>query len=137
MLRDPERDKPLVLCVDDDAGVRNAIRDMVEIDGRIDVFFAKNSDEGLRSVAAVKFDVILLDYALPDYDGPALLKLIRKIDKKVPVIFVSAYGGMEHQLSAYKAGGTAYIVKPFELEKLVDTTLGAIGVLPNEDDSAG
>ncbi len=70
------------------------------------------------ALAAGAWDLVLSDYALPQFDGPAALKLVRAADRDVPFILVSGAVGEETAVQALKAGASDYLFKG-HLERLV------------------
>ena len=72
---------------------------------------AQNGVEALNAVKAMQADLVVLDYMLLDMDGVLVLKEIRKIDKKIPVIMFTAYPNPVSMHDADKLGISAYLVK--------------------------
>src|SRR5271166_3184865 len=68
--------------------------------------------EGLEQIAAVPPDVILLDLRLPDQSGLEVLKQIRAIDARIPVIFVTLSRSAESAIEAMRQGAYDYLLKP-------------------------
>ncbi|MBW1825218.1 MAG: sigma-54-dependent Fis family transcriptional regulator, partial [Deltaproteobacteria bacterium] len=64
------------------------------------------------------FDLVLLDQKMPDLDGVQALKEIRKIDDRVIIIMITAYGSIESSVEAMKLGAYDYILKPYELDEI-------------------
>jgi putative two-component system response regulator len=58
------------------------------------------------------FDLILLDVNLPDMDGYSVCRALRHVDKKVPIVFVTAKGDLKDYTAGREAGGDSYLVKP-------------------------
>ena len=70
-----------------------------------------NGREGLRSSVSRKFDLIFLDYRLPDMTGLQVLEEMKKVNVKTPVIFVTGQGNEKTAVEALKRGALDYIVK--------------------------
>jgi DNA-binding response OmpR family regulator len=118
-----------VLIVEDEADVRKTLTDILramryaeslEIEG------VPDGREGLDAVVRQRPDLVLLDLQMPRMDGLALLKQIREIEPRLPVIVIS--GTQENKMSsaALRNGAVAYLPKPFDprhVEMLVTTFL--------------
>lgn len=79
---------------------------------------AASGQEGLRLVGEQQPDLILLDLRLPDLDGIAILKQIKKEHSRLPVIVITAHGTVETAIEAMKTGAVDYLTKPFDLDEL-------------------
>ena len=80
------------------------------------------AEDGIMAIKKVEKcipDVILLDIKLPKLDGMQVLKRIKKIDKDLPVIIITAYGNVKGAVNAMKSGAYDYITKPFDNEELI------------------
>ena len=83
---------------------------------RIDV--ARTGAEGIRRVAERAPDVILLDLRLPDQSGLEVYQQIRRIDARIPVIFVTMAKAADAAIEAMKQGAYDYLFKPLDLHQL-------------------
>ena len=83
---------------------------------RIDV--ARTGEEGIRSVAERAPDVVLLDLRLPDLSGLEVYQRIRKIDARIPVLFITSATAAHHAIEAMKEGAYDYLTKPLDAEHL-------------------
>ncbi len=104
-----------VLVVDDHVPTRVLIKTILEAEKseKFEVLEAGTGTECLK--AADKngpFDLVLLDVNLPDMDGYAICRALRHVDKKVPIIFVTAKGDLKDYTAGREAGGDSYLVKP-------------------------
>src|SRR5499433_2608978 len=79
---------------------------------------AATGAEGLERVGAGPPDVILLDLGLPDQSGLEVYQQIRRIDARIPVIFVTMAKGADAAIEAMKQGAFDYLFKPLDLELL-------------------
>jgi DNA-binding response OmpR family regulator len=104
-----------VLCVENEPEDRGLL-EVVLAD--YEVTFARNAFEALRQLNVRSFDAYVVDYWLPDWNGPSLCREIRKIDAHGPVVFYSAAAGDQNRGRALRAGATAYLVKPVEPNEL-------------------
>ena len=99
-----------ILLVDDEAGILEIVGMRIKSWG-YEVFEAKNGKGAIGIVKAKKADLVILDYMLPDMDGIAVLKEIRKINKKIPVIMFTAYPNPTAMHEAENLGISAYVAK--------------------------
>lgn len=82
-------------------------------------------DDFVDSIKNEKYDIILADYSLPDFDGMTALKLANEIIPNTPFIFVSGTLGEERAIESLKSGATDYVVKQ-RLSRLVPTIYRAL-----------
>ncbi len=78
-----------------------------------------NGTEGLNAVGKREFDLLFLDYVLPDGDGIHLLKELKPYLEDCPVIFMTAHGSVDIAVEAMKAGAVDYITKPLTQETVL------------------
>jgi DNA-binding response OmpR family regulator len=78
-----------------------------------DLFVARSGTECLAAIKARPYDVILLDYMLPDTNGMDLLPRIREFQPNALVLFVSAMDDVDLSYQAIKAGASDYVIKGF------------------------
>lgn len=109
-----------ILTVDDMATMRKIIKSLLNQLGYTNVDEAENGKDGLYKLKQNKYDLVLLDWNMPEMDGITLLQEIRKDPelKSIPVIMVTAEAKKENVLLAIQSGANNYIVKPFTAETL-------------------
>ena len=115
-----------VLIVDDEAAIRESLQTLLEFEG-YSVEVANDGEEGLARIGERPFDLILLDFALPERNGIEILRDIRERDAELPVIMITAYGTVENAVNAMQAGATNFIQKPWDNEKLLADVRTAVG----------
>lgn len=123
--RENGRSMGRVLIVDDEAAIRESLQTLLEMEG-YDSSTAASGEECLARMAEQPFELILLDFALPDRNGLEILQDIRERDPQLPVIMVTAYGTVENAVRAMQAGATNFIQKPWDNEKLVADVRAAV-----------
>lgn len=101
---------PRILCVEDNRDISGYICEMLKIAG-YQAVVAENLIDGLRQARSGNFNLILLDYNLPDGTGLELCKLIRALDRQTPILFYSSATDLEIQRAALQAGAQGYIGK--------------------------
>jgi len=109
-----------ILTVDDMATMRRIIKSILNQLGYHNVDEAENGKDALAKLKQNKYDLVLLDWNMPEMDGITLLKEIRNDPqlKDIPVIMVTAEAKKENVLLAIQSGANNYIVKPFTAETL-------------------
>lgn len=124
------RSRRLVLVVDDDAGLRDSIRALLESMGFL-VSTAANALEAIVEVGAQRPDVILTDIYMPQGDGFELISAMRSFGEAIPIVAMSGgalqYGVDDHLGMAKRLGAEATLCKPFRAAALVETVDRAIG----------
>jgi two-component system response regulator MprA len=108
---------PRILVVDEDRRMRDTLRRSLS-EGGWDVAVAENGQHGLTQLVTTPPDVVVLDAALPDIDGVALCRRLRRAGNSVPVLMVGAGAGAEHRIDGLDAGADDYLPKPFDLGEL-------------------
>jgi DNA-binding NtrC family response regulator len=82
---------------------------------------AESGTEGLEKLRQATFDLLLLDYKLPDATGLQVLRKVREIDEDLVVIMMTAFSTVENAVEAIRLGAFDYISKPFKMEELMLT----------------
>lgn len=72
----------------------------------------------LKKYKAQDYDIIILDINVPGKNGIEVCRSIRDIDKKTPIIMLTAFGEIEDKLSSFENGADDYLVKPFHFDEL-------------------
>jgi len=109
--------KPKLLIIDDEISIVNTIKRFFLAENFI-VHSAQNGALGLRKIKSGAYDIILLDLNLPDISGEEVAQEIRRIDKEINIIIITAHGSIKSSVSLFKLGINDYILKPFEIEEL-------------------
>jgi CheY-like chemotaxis protein len=107
-----------VLVVDDDAALRMLYEEELSSDGW-DVTLAASGEEAIRSIAAQRPDIIVLDIRMEGMDGLETLQKIMAGDKSIPVILNTAYSSYQDDFRTWAAD--AYVVKCSDLDELKTT----------------
>src|SRR5271167_4122804 len=115
-----------VLIIDDEAAIRESLQTLLELEG-YEVETANDGDEGLARLADRPYDLVLLDFAMPERNGIEILQDIRERDSELAVIMITAYGTVENAVNAMQAGANNFIQKPWDNEKLLADVRGAVG----------
>jgi DNA-binding NtrC family response regulator len=114
-----------VVVIDDDRSVCEMIRRSLQ---KIDlvVSTAATPEEGLRAIRSESPDVVLLDIVLPGTSGLEVFQQIRDIDRRLPIIFITAGSDSSTAIRAMQLGGYDYVTKPLDLPSLSELVEKAI-----------
>src|SRR5688500_12153963 len=109
--------KVRLLVVDDEAGVRSAMRQLLEARGyRVDV--AEDGIAALEHIADVPPDLVITDLDMPRMNGMSLLKELRERDREMPVIVATSAVELDSAVAAMRAGAADYVTKPVDFDAL-------------------
>ncbi len=111
-------EKKKILLVEDDFNLGIVVQDFLSLEGYT-VHLCRDGKEGLQKFNKNTYDVCLLDVMLPEKDGYEIAEDIRKIDKEIPIIFLTAKSNPEDKVKGFKSGGDDYITKPFNREEFL------------------
>ena len=112
------RSEPLVLVVDDEATVRQALERALRLEG-FAVSTAAGGRAALEEVAARPPAVVVLDVMMPGLDGVSVVRKLRGDGIDVPVCMLSARDEVEDRVAGLQAGADDYLVKPFAFSELL------------------
>ncbi|MCW3076283.1 MAG: DNA-binding response regulator [Bacteroidetes bacterium] len=112
------KERPKILLAEDDQNLGLLLVDYLEAEG-FDVKLCKDGELAFRAFKDELFHLCLFDVMMPKRDGFSLVKEIRKLNKKIPVIFITAKSLKEDKLKGYGLDADDYITKPFDEEELL------------------
>lgn len=107
-----------ILIIEDEPELRNVVQSFLEAEHFI-VEYADDYQSGLEKIISYEYDCILLDIMLPDGNGMDLLKEIKAMHKKDPVIILSAKDSVDDKVNGLEIGADDYLAKPFHLAELM------------------
>ena len=109
-----------ILVVDDDESIRKTMKAILEDVGYL-VDLAATGSEAIQKTEEKAYNVALLDIRLPDMEGVELLKLMKDTVPRTRKIMVTGYPSMQNAIVALNKNADAYIIKPVNVEKLLNT----------------
>ncbi|MFH0982431.1 MAG: sigma-54 dependent transcriptional regulator [Planctomycetota bacterium] len=112
--------KTRVLIIEDEKLIRWSLRQRFVDEGYI-ADEAETGGEGLRKLRDASYDLITLDYKLPDMTGLDVLREVRRIDGDIVVVMLTAYSNVEDAVTAMRLGAFDYVSKPFKMDELMQT----------------
>jgi len=107
-----------ILIVEDEETQRTLLEGLLNKEG----YKATGAGDGKTALQLVKndtFEIVLLDYKLPDMDGLSILEKIKELNPEIEVIMITAFGSVENAVTALKAGAFEYLTKPIDLDDLL------------------
>jgi len=109
-----------VLIIEDEKLIRWSLRQKFETRG-FQVTGVETGTEALEALDAGVYDLIMLDYKLPDMTGLDVLRKLRETDNDVVVIMMTAFSSIESAVDAIRLGAYDYVTKPFDMDQLLRT----------------
>lgn len=107
-----------ILLAEDDSNLGLLLRNYLEAKNYETTLFV-NGRVALEAYSAGLFDLCILDIMMPEMDGLALARAVRKLDQDIPIIFLTAKNQEEDIIEGFKTGADDYITKPFNMEELL------------------
>jgi DNA-binding response OmpR family regulator len=107
-----------ILLAEDDHNLGTILKAYLEAKGYPTKLYV-NGKEALDAYLKEKFDFCILDVMMPVKDGFTLAKEIRKTDKKIPILFLTAKSMQEDRIEGLQLGADDYLTKPFSMEELL------------------
>lgn len=109
-----------ILVIDDDENIRKVLKTILEDEGFV-VDTAETAKEGIEKSEKSFYNIALIDVRLPDMEGIELLPKLRDTKPKMRKIIVTGYPTLQNAIAAVNKGVDAYVVKPFEVDKILET----------------
>jgi DNA-binding NtrC family response regulator len=122
-----------IIIVDDDENIRKTMKAILEDEGYI-VDLATNGNEAIEMTQKIAYNIALLDIRLPDMEGVELLKLLKPNVPRTRKIMVTGYPSMQNAISSLNKNADAYLVKPVNVERLLDTVREQLQLQEEERD---
>ncbi|WP_417223763.1 sigma-54-dependent transcriptional regulator [Amphritea sp.] len=122
-----------ILVVEDDADLREALVDTLELAG-FDYLEAESGEQALEVIAEHSVDMVVSDVNMGGMDGHQLLAKIQQAQPCLPVMLITAYGQVNKAVDAIRSGAVDYLMKPFAPEALIEVVKRYTGSHLNEQD---
>ncbi len=120
-----------ILVVDDDEGIRKTLTAILKNEGyTVDV--AQNGSEAIKKTKTAAYNVALIDIRLPDMEGIELLSKIKDTVPRTRKIIVTGYPTLKNAVAAVNKNADAYLMKPVDIEKLLETIRGQLKLQESE-----
>lgn len=108
---------PKLLLVDDDENLLNTVQDWFKAQN-FEVDIVSNGREGLERLKFYKYDLVILDWGMPDMSGIEVCRAYRTEGGETPVLMLTGQDKIEHKETGFSAGADDYLTKPFSLREL-------------------
>lgn len=115
------------LVVDDSLTIRRIVIKALGIVGINEAAEAGDGAEAVKAVAEGQFDLILMDWNMPNMTGIEALRAIRQSGNKTPVVMVTTEAEKSRVIEAIKTGANDYLIKPFSPEQLAAKVKNILG----------
>jgi DNA-binding NtrC family response regulator len=109
-----------ILIVDDDENIRKVLKAILTDEGYA-VESVGTANEGIVKTEKSYYNLALIDVRLPDMEGVELLSKMRETKPKMRKIIITGYPTLQNAVSAVNEGADAYVIKPFDVEKILET----------------
>lgn len=108
-----------ILVVDDDGQVRKTLSSLLSEEG-YSVVTAENGKQATKISEKSRFDMALIDIKLPDMEGTALLQRLKQNQPHMVKIIITGFPTLENAMETVNEGADGYILKPFDVQKLLE-----------------
>lgn len=109
-------ERPRVLIVDDELGVRESLRAILGKD--CEVLTASSGDDALATVGREAVDLVTLDLRMPGMGGIAVLERIKRVDPEIEALIITGYGSLDTAVQGLRHHAFDYISKPFDCDQV-------------------
>jgi two-component system OmpR family response regulator len=118
--------KPRVLIVEDDPDLLVVLRVNLTAMG-VEPILAADGRTAISRIQSERPDAVVLDVMLPGIDGWSVLEDLHAMGDPVPIVVCSAKKDIEDMERARELGASGYVIKPFDIDRLVDAVMEALG----------
>jgi DNA-binding NtrC family response regulator len=112
--------KPKILVIDDDPAIRNTFQAALKLQG-FSIDTAETGKEAIEKSKENFYNLAFIDIRLPDLEGTKLLKKLKDWTPKTRKIIITGYPTMPNAVEAVNKNADAYLIKPVEMEKILET----------------
>lgn len=113
-------ERPRILIVDDDESIRKVLVAVLEENEYV-VDSAKDGKEAIEKTSRDFYNLALVDIRLPDIEGTKLIAKMKETTPRMRKIIITGYPSLQNAVEALNKGADAYIMKPFDMDKVLQT----------------
>ncbi len=121
-----------VLLVDDEVELLDTLIERLELRD-IEATGVASGAEALKQVREGGYDVAVLDVKLPGEDGVSVMKQLKEIEPQLPVLLLTGHMSKETSDAGLKAGAIDYVIKPIQIDDLIEKLEAAIAIYAHRD----
>ena len=107
-----------MLVIEDDPKLARLLTRVLQEEGYV-VDGCSEGEPGLRQAQTGLYDLVVLDWMLPDLDGLSLCRRLRELGTSLPILMLTSRSDLSERVMALDAGADDYMIKPFEIEELL------------------
>jgi len=111
---------PKILIVDDDESIRKVLAAVLEESGYM-IDAAENGKEAIEKTDKNFYNLALVDIRLPDIEGSKLIAMMKETTPRMRKIIITGFPSLQNAVEALNKGADAYIIKPFDMDKVLQT----------------
>jgi len=111
---------PRILIVDDDESIRKVLAAVLEENGYM-IDAAEDGKEAIEKTDKNFYNLALVDIRLPDIEGSKLIAMMRETTPRMRKIIITGFPSLQNAVDALNKGADAYIIKPFDMDKVLQT----------------
>lgn len=113
-----------ILIVDDENGPRESLKMILRL--HYNIVEANGGFQALQIIREQQIDLVTLDLRMPEMDGTIVLMAIKKHDPTIQVLIITGYATLANAVELVKLGACGYLVKPFQIPRLLNDVAKAI-----------
>ncbi len=107
-----------LLLIEDEIRLASSLKRGLEEEG-YQVDHTPSGREGEQMALANAYDILIVDWRLPDQDGKTIIELLRQKGRNYPILMLTALDDIDHRVAGLNAGADDYLPKPFKFEELL------------------
>lgn len=111
--------KSKILLIDDEEEFVSTLAERLELRG-YSAKITRDGESGISLITQYSFDIVVLDLMMPGLNGLETLKLIKAIDKDLPVIILTGHGASKEGMEGIRFGAFDFLVKPLDIRELIN-----------------
>ena len=118
-----------ILIIDDEPRMCDSLKALLQPEN-YDIATANNGHQAINFISKIQFDLILMDYVLPDIAGSQLMNRIRQHAPESAIIVMTGYSSVDKAVDALRHGAYDFLQKPFDYDELKEKVTSAINTKP-------